>query len=165
MRAFAGEIQRSQCTHRAIPAQFYRPRYACFNAVSRLGCAAPGTDMLCQRLSRHRAGSVRRYRHKPLCQRCQQRQHLVHILVCHNADEKDEFLPGEAVFQALHRGAHPVGVVAAVQQKGRAMPQQLKAARPAHRFQTPADGLFRDIPSPARSTRKAVMATAAFRGW
>ena len=102
-----------------------------------------------QRLGGHRAGSVGRYRYKPLCQRGQQGQHLVHILVCHNTDEKDELFAGEAVFQALHRGPHPVGVVAAVQQKRRGMPQQLKAARPAHRFQTPADGLFRDIPSPA----------------
>ena len=103
--------------------------------------------MLCQRLRRHGAGVVRRHGHEPLGQRCQQRQHLVHVLVCHDADQKDEFLPGETVFQALHRGAHPVGVVAAVQHKGRAVAQQLKAPGPAHLFQPGADGAFRDVPA------------------
>ena len=103
--------------------------------------------MLCQRLRRHGAGVVRRHGHEPLGQRCQQRQHLVHVLVGHDADQKDEFLPGEAVFQALHCGAHPVGVVAAVQHKGRAVAQQLKAPGPAYLLQSGADGAFRDVPA------------------
>ena len=90
---------------------------------------------------------MRRHGHEPLGQRCQQRQHLVHVLVGHDADQKDEFLPGEAVFQALHRGAHPVGVVAAVQHKGRAVAQQLKAPGPAYLLQSSADGAFRDVPA------------------
>ena len=103
--------------------------------------------MLRQRLRWHGAGVVRRHGHEPLGQRCQQRQHLVHILVSHDADQKDEFLPGEAVFQALHRGAHPVGVVAAVQHKGRAVAQQFKAPGPTYLLQPGADGTFRDVPA------------------
>ena len=90
---------------------------------------------------------MRRHGHEPLGQRCQQRQHLVHVFICHNADQKDEFLPGEAVFEALHRGAHPVGVVAAVQHKGRAAAQQLKAPGPAYLLQPGADGAFRNVPA------------------
>ena len=103
--------------------------------------------MLRQRLRRHGAGVVRRHGHEPLSQRCQQRQHLVHVFICHNADQKDEFLPGETVFQALHRGAHPVGIVTAVQHKGRAVAQQLKASGPAYLLQPGADGAFRDVPA------------------
>ena len=103
--------------------------------------------MLRQRFRRHGTGRVGRHSHELLCQRGQQLQHLVHILVGHDADQEHELLTGEAVLQALHRGPHAVGVVAAVQQEGRVMPQQLKAARPLHGLQSGADGTFRHIPA------------------
>ena len=74
-------------------------------------------------------------------------QHFVHILVRHDADQEHELLPREAVAQALHGGPHPVGVVTAVQQEGRAVPQKLKPARPLHSLQTGADGFFRNVPA------------------
>ncbi len=48
-------------------------------------------------------------------QRQEQCQHLVHILVRHDAEQEDELLPREAVPEALDGGPHPVGVVTAVQ--------------------------------------------------
>ncbi len=90
---------------------------------------------------------MRRHRDEPHRQRSQQAEHLVHILVRHDAHKEHELLPGEAVFQTLHCGPHTVGVVAAVQQEGRFMPQQFEAARPAHSFQAGADGAFGDIPA------------------
>ena len=92
-------------------------------------------------------------------------EHLVHILVCHDADQKNELLPGEAVSQALHRGTHSVGVVAAVQQERGRVPQQFKAARPADRFKTSTDGAFRDVPAMCAHHPQSVIASAAFRGW
>ena len=105
--------------------------------------------MLCQRLSGHGAGRVGRDRDEPLCQRQQQRQHLVHILVGHDAEQEDELLPREAVPEALDGGPHPVGVVTAVQQESGRMPQQLEPARPAHPLEAGADGAVGDVPSPA----------------
>ena len=42
-----------------------------------------------------------------------------------------------------------MGVVAAVQQEGGRVPQQLEAARPAHLLEAGADGAVGDVPSPA----------------
>ena len=132
-----------------MPSQFHRSGHPLLDAGGRFGGDVPGAEDLGQRLGGQGPGRVGRHRHEPLCQRGQQVQHLVHILVGHDAEEEDEFLPREAVPQALHRGPHPVGIVAAVQHKGRRTAQQLKAARPLHRLQPLADGLFRDVPSPA----------------
>ena len=90
---------------------------------------------------------MRCHRHELVCQREQKLQHLVHVLVGHDAEQKDEFLAGETVVQTLDRGPHPVGVVAAVQQEGGRVPQQLEPARPADGLQTLPDGLLRDVPA------------------
>ena len=113
-------------------------------------------------------------------QRQEQCQHLVHILIRHDAEQEHELLPRKAVPQALHSGPHSVGVVAAIQQKDGRMPQQLESARPAHLFQTGTDGTALHVLLPGnalrmalsgmfqpwvRITRRAVTASAAFRGW
>ena len=136
----AGEVESPQRTHRAFAAQLHRAGDARRDVRRRLSLSAPDADVLCQRLSGHGAGRVGRDRDEPLCQRQQQCQHLVHILVGHDAEQEDELLPRESVPEALDGGPHPVGVVTAVQQKSGRMPQQLEPARPAHLLEA---GLYR----------------------
>ena len=81
----AGEVEGPQRTHRAVAAQLHRAGDARRDVRRCLSLSAPGADVFCQRLSGHGAGRVGRDRDEPLCQRQQQCQHLVHILVGHDA--------------------------------------------------------------------------------
>ena len=90
-----GEVEGAEGTDRAVPAQLDGAGDPGGDVRCRFRPAAPGTDVLGQRLGGHGPGGMGRDGDELLCQRQQQRQHLIHVLVGHDAEQEDELLPRE----------------------------------------------------------------------
>ncbi len=99
-----------------------------------------------------------------LRQRQQQRQHLVHILVGHDAEQEDELLPGKRSRRLWTVARIPWALWLPSSRKAGECrsssnrPGQLTCSRPVRMA---LSGMFQPLP---RSTRRAVMARAAFLG-
>ena len=135
--------------------------------------ATPASNGSCRLPRSHRHGCVLasvsadgagcRHRDEPHCQLCQQAEHLVHILVCHDADQKNELAPGKYTLR-LCTVAWFRGVVVAGSSRNRRncaaqsnRPGQLTVSKlSGFAFGTSSHGCA----SPAEFT-----AAAAFRGW
>ena len=102
---------------------------------------------MAQRLGGQGPGAVGPDGKDPGSQRRQQVQHVLHILVRQNAQQEHQLLPGEQGLQTLSRGCDAVGIVGAVQQEYRGLPQHLEPPRPADGGKAPPDGVLGDGPA------------------